>query len=57
MSIFSCSSGLMFLPYTFVLLKKLGGHIAFGVSVCLYSSHILGTMYARILKFHICIAN
>ena len=48
-------------------LKKLGGHIAKGLSVCMPSihlfvcyafetSHIFGTMYARILNFYICVA-
>ena len=42
--------------------KKLGGHIALGLSVrpfahhTFVTSHIFGTMYVRISKFHICIA-
>ena len=46
--------------------EKLGGHYALDLSVFLSvrpsvchafeTSHIFGTMYARILKFHICIA-
>ena len=42
--------------------KKFGEHIALGLSVlpsvryAFEISHIFGTMYARILKFHICIA-
>ena len=28
----------------------------FGKSVCHETSHIFGTMYARILKFHVCFA-
>ena len=40
----------------------MGGHIALGLSVCqsvhhtFETCHIFGTMYARILKFHTCIA-
>ena len=39
-------------------LKKLGGNFALGLFVCqaFETSHIFGTMYARILKFCICIA-
>ena len=41
---------------------KLGGHIALGMSCSsvphpFETSHIFGTMYARILKFHICIVH
>ena len=43
---------LIFMPAT---LKKLGGHIAFGLPVHPYVMLFRRTVYARILKFHKCI--